>query len=47
VGEDYIGFQSINMDLDTATYLYRLIELNIGDEKLMEKELVELTGLHA
>lgn len=43
-GEEYIGFQYQNMDLDTATHLHRLIELNLGDEKLMERELAELAG---
>jgi c-di-GMP-binding flagellar brake protein YcgR len=37
-----IGFQYQNMDLDTATHLHRLVELNLGDEKQMEKELAEL-----
>lgn len=37
-----IGFQYQNMDLDTATHLHRLIELNLGDEKQMERELAEL-----
>lgn len=37
-----IGFQYQNMDLDTATHLHRLVELNLGDEKLMERELAEL-----
>lgn len=37
-----IGFQYQNMDLDTATHLHRLVELNLGDEKQMERELAEL-----
>ena len=37
-----IGFQYRNMDLDTATHLHRLVELNLGDESLMEKELAQL-----
>ena len=37
-----IGFQYQNMDLDTAAHLHRLVELNLGDEKLMERELAEL-----
>lgn len=46
VGKEYIGFQYQNMDLDTATHLHRLIELNLGDEKLMERELAELAGIN-
>ncbi len=45
-GEEYIGFQYVHMDLDTATHLHRLIELNLGDEKLMERELAELAAYH-
>ena len=37
-----IGFQYQNMDLDTAAHLHRLVELNLADEKLMERELAEL-----
>ena len=44
VEDDHFGFQYQNMDLDTATHLHRLIELNLGDEKLMERELAELAG---
>lgn len=40
--EDRIGFQYQNMDIDTAAHLHRLVELNLGDEKLMERELAEL-----
>ncbi|MGW8228322.1 MAG: PilZ domain-containing protein [Gammaproteobacteria bacterium] len=39
---EHLGFQYQNMDLDTATHLHRLIELNLGDEELMERELAEL-----
>jgi c-di-GMP-binding flagellar brake protein YcgR len=44
VQDEHIGFQYQNIDLDTATHLHRLIELNLGDEKLMERELAELAG---
>jgi c-di-GMP-binding flagellar brake protein YcgR len=37
-----IGFQYQHMDLDTAAHLHRLVELNLADEKLMERELAEL-----
>ncbi len=37
-----IGFQYQNMDIDTAAHLHRLVELNLGDDKLMERELAEL-----
>ena len=44
-GEQHIGFRCDNMDLDTATHLHRLVELNLGDEKLLERELAELIGI--
>lgn len=37
-----VGFKFQQMDLDTATHLHRLVELNLGDEQLMEKELAQL-----
>ena len=43
--EKHIGFKTENMDLDTATNLRRLVELNLGDESLLERELAEL--IHA
>lgn len=41
--QDHIGFRTDHMDLDTATNLRRLVELNLGDESLLERELSELT----
>lgn len=41
---DHIGFKTEHMDLDTATNLRRLVELNLGDELLLERELSELTN---
>lgn len=40
--EDHIGFKTEHMDIDTATHLRRLVELNLGDESLLERELSEL-----
>ena len=39
---DHIGFKTEHMDLDTATHLRRIVELNLGDENLLERELSEL-----
>ena len=42
VEDDRIGFVSNHMDLDSATHLRRLVELNLGNEALLERELMEL-----
>lgn len=39
---EHIGFKTDHMDLDTATHLRRLVELNLGDENLLEREFAEL-----
>ena len=45
VEQDHIGFEYEHMDLDTATHLHRLVELNLGDETLLERDLAELIGV--
>lgn len=40
--EKYIGFKIEHMDIESATHLRRIVELNLGDEKLLERELHEL-----
>ncbi|MGD8812527.1 MAG: PilZ domain-containing protein, partial [Thioalkalispiraceae bacterium] len=45
IEKDRIGFKCENMDLDTATHLHRLVELNLGDETLLERDLAELIGV--
>jgi len=40
--ENQIGFEVNHMDLDTATHLHRLVELNLGDERLLKRELSDL-----
>lgn len=39
---NHIGFKTEHMDIDSATNLRRLVELNLGDESLLERELSEL-----
>lgn len=40
--EHHYGFLIENLDLDSLTQLRRLIELNLGDEALLERELDHL-----
>ncbi|MCW9023041.1 MAG: PilZ domain-containing protein [Gammaproteobacteria bacterium] len=41
-----IGFHCEQMDVDTATHLHRLVELNLGDQALLQRELTELLEQH-
>ena len=40
--EDRLGFECESMDLDSATHLRRLVELNLGDEAELHRELALL-----
>jgi hypothetical protein len=37
-----VGVRSRVVDLDSATHLRRVLELNLGDERLLERELTAL-----
>ncbi|MDH1262386.1 PilZ domain-containing protein [Pseudomonas sp. GD03944] len=39
---DLLGFVCRHIDLDSISHLRRLIELNLGDESLLERELAAL-----
>ena len=40
--DDQIGFLCEQIDMDSITHLRRLVELNLGDAKLLERELEAL-----
>lgn len=40
--DSYLGMQCIEIDIDSATSLRRLIELNLGDSALLNREFYEL-----
>jgi len=42
-GKD-LGLVCHEIDLDSITHLRRLVELNLGDERLLERELSHLTS---
>lgn len=42
-----VGLRCSSLDLDSATHLRRLVELNLGDPALLERELATLLALHA
>ncbi|CAM5269151.1 MAG: PilZ domain-containing protein [Pseudomonas sp.] len=41
---ELIGFACQHIDLDSIAHLRRLVELNLGDETLLERELAALGG---
>ncbi|MDH3343188.1 MAG: PilZ domain-containing protein [Gammaproteobacteria bacterium] len=42
IENDHVGFQVLEMDIDTANHLHRLVELNTGDSNILKRELAEL-----
>jgi hypothetical protein len=42
---DHLGFHCEHIDIDSVTALRRIVELNLADEELLEREIVNmLTG---
>jgi hypothetical protein len=39
----HLGFRCDHIELDSIIHLKRLVELNLGDEALLEREITELT----
>ena len=37
-----MGFHCLHIDLDSVTCLRRLVELNLGDEELLEREIANM-----
>lgn len=46
IGADFLGCSCGAIDLDSMTHLRRLVELNLGDESLLDRELVQLIEGH-
>lgn len=42
VEEDRVGFGCDHVDIDSASHLHRLMELNLGNEDLLEREIHEM-----
>ena len=40
--EAVLGLQTLHIDVESASYLHRLLELNLGDSKLLDREYLEL-----
>ncbi|MGE0080756.1 MAG: PilZ domain-containing protein [Thiohalomonadaceae bacterium] len=46
-GKDVLGYRCEHIDLASISHLKRLIELNLGDEGQLERELSELIAVHS
>ncbi len=46
VEADHVGLHCLHIGLDSITHLRRLIELNLGDEALLDRELTALIEEH-
>lgn len=44
VEDDQLGFKCQYIDLESASHLKRLVELNLGDQALLERELAHMIG---
>jgi hypothetical protein len=42
ISDDSVGFECTHIDIDSASHLRRLVELNIGDDRILNRELSEL-----
>jgi len=39
---DHLGFKCQYIDLDSVTHLKRLVELNLGDPEMLEREFAHM-----
>jgi hypothetical protein len=43
---NHVGFRCEHVDLDSITHLRRLVELNLGDDAILARELADLSAKH-
>jgi len=41
-----VGFRCTHIDIDSASHLHRLMELNLADERELEREIHEMIGVN-
>ncbi len=46
IEDDHVGLKCENIDLDSITHLRKLVELNLGDPELVNRELAALGQAH-
>ena len=44
IENDHVGFRCEHIDLDSITHLRRLVELNLGDAEVLDRELSALSS---
>ncbi len=44
IENDHVGFRCEHIDLDSISHLRRLVELNLGNAELLDRELSALSG---
>ena len=44
--DDLIGFECKHIDVESMTHLRRVLELNLGDPNLMEREIAEMIDIN-
>lgn len=44
IEKDFIGLKCTEIDIDSVTHLRRLVELNLGDASLLNRELSEMAN---
>ncbi len=42
-----LGFSCLNIDVESISHLRRLVEFNLGDERLLQREMAALSGVKA
>ena len=43
IEDDHTGYRCEHIDLDSISHLRRLVELNLGDPDILDRELSELS----
>ena len=43
---DSVGLHCVSIDLDSMTHLRRLVELNLGDESILQREFKAMVAAH-
>ncbi|CZF77947.1 PilZ domain-containing protein [Grimontia marina] len=43
--DECLHFEIVHIDIDSASHLKRLVELNVGNDDLLHRELAQLTDL--